>query len=268
MTPHTHGTRTRIALWIGVAILAGAIFGVMLEKQALRRHYRQIREGDKLSWALTLIGNSYVDPISRDSLAELALPLILKELDPHSVYVPARDFAQLNEPLTGSFDGIGVRFTMLTDTVLVSNVIPGGPSHKAGIMAGDMILTVGDSLIAGRRIDQDKVVTMLRGPRGTTVRLGILRGGAQQPISITVTRGEIPLKSLEAAFILRPGIGYIRFEHFLNTSRHRPIRKCCKRSCNSKRREPQSSSSTCAATAGGTWNRPLPLLISYFRQVE
>lgn len=209
-------TSIRISLFIVTALLIGAALGIMLERAALRDTYTEVRRGDKLSWALSEIEERYVDPITRDSLAELTLPLLLQELDPHSVYIPASDFAATNEPLTGSFDGIGVMFNMLTDTVQITNVISGGPSDAAGIVAGDRIITVNDSLIAGVKMDQDKVVSMLRGERGSSVKLGILRAPSKELLPITVVRGAIPLKSLEAAFLV-PGhrdIGYIRFGRF------------------------------------------------------
>lgn len=209
-------TSVRITLIVLAALLVGTGLGILLERAALRDAYRQARQGDKLSWALSEIETRYVDPITRDSLAELALPLILKDLDPHSVYIPASDFAATNEPLTGTFDGIGVMFNMLTDTVQITNVISGGPSAAAGIAAGDRIMTVNDTLIAGVKMDQDKVVGMLRGKRGSTVRLGILRAPAKELLPVTVTRGAIPVKSLEAAFIVpgKPEIGYIKFGRF------------------------------------------------------
>lgn len=209
-------TSIRISLFIVTALLIGAALGIMLERAALRDTYTEVRRGDKLSWALSEIEERYVDPITRDSLAELTLPLLLQELDPHSVYIPASDFAATNEPLTGSFDGIGVMFNMLTDTVQITNVISGGPSDAAGIVAGDRIITVNDSLIAGVKMDQNKVVSMLRGERGSSVKLGILRAPSKELLPITVVRGAIPLKSLEAAFLV-PGhrdIGYIRFGRF------------------------------------------------------
>lgn len=209
-------TTVRLTLILLAVLLVGAALGVMLERSALRDTYRTVREGDKLGWALTQIENRYVDPISRDSLAELAVPILLQELDPHSVYIPAEEFASTNEPLTGTFDGIGVMFNMLSDTVQITNVISGGPSSAAGIVAGDRIITVNDSLIAGVKMDQNKVVGLLRGKRGSTVRLGILRAPAKELLPITVTRGAVPVKSLEAAFIVpgHPEIGYVRFGHF------------------------------------------------------
>lgn len=213
-------TTIRVTLFIVTALLVGASLGIMLERAALRDAYTDARQGDKLSWALSEIEERYVDPITRDSLAELALPLLLQDLDPHSVYIPASEFAATNEPLTGTFDGIGVMFNMLTDTVQITNVISGGPSAAAGIVAGDRIITVDDSTIAGVKMDQDKVVGMLRGKRGSTVKLGILRAPAQELLPVTVTRGAIPVKSLEASFIVpgKPEVGYLKFGRFAATT--------------------------------------------------
>ncbi len=213
-------TTIRLSLTVVTALLVGAGLGIMLERAALRDAYTVARQGDKLTWALSEIEERYVDSVTRDSLAELALPSVLQKLDPHSVYIPASEFAAANEPLTGTFDGIGVMFNMLTDTVQITNVISGGPSAAAGIVAGDRIITVNDSLIAGVKMDQDKVVGMLRGKRGSTVKLGILRAPAEDLLPVTVTRGAIPVKSLEAAFIV-PGnleTGYIKFSRFAATT--------------------------------------------------
>lgn len=213
-------TNIRITLFLVTSLLIGTALGVMLERAALRDAYTEARQGDKLTWALSQIEERYVDPIDRDSLAELAVPVLLQELDPHSVYIPASEFAATNEPLTGTFDGIGVMFNMLTDTVQITNVISGGPSAAAGIVAGDRIITVDDSTIAGVRMDQDKVVGMLRGKRGSTVKLGILRSPATDLLPVTVTRGAIPIKSLEAAFIVpgNPEVGYVKFGRFAATT--------------------------------------------------
>lgn len=213
-------TIIRMSIAVIAALLVGAWLGIYLERTALQSTYDNLRQGDKLSWALSEIEERYVDPIGRDSLTEMVLPLILKELDPHSVYIPASEFAATNEPLTGTFDGIGVMFNMMTDTVQVTNVISGGPSAKAGIVAGDRIMTVNDSLIAGVKMDQDKVVGLLRGPRDSKVKLGILREPAHELLPVTVTRGAIPVKSMEAAFLVpgSPGIGYIRFGKFAATT--------------------------------------------------
>ncbi len=174
--------------------------------------------GGKISTTLSLIDRLYVDPVNYDSLAESVIPFILEELDPHSVYIPAADLSAVNEPLEGEFDGIGVMFNMMTDTVVVLNVIPLGPSDKAGVQNGDRIIRINDSLVAGRKIPQDAIVKRLRGPRGTEVTLGIERQGAPELVPITVTRGVIPIKALDAAFMIAPEIGFVKLSAFSRVS--------------------------------------------------
>ena len=172
----------------------------------------------KLTSILDMIERKYVEPISCDSLQELAIPAILRELDPHSAYIPARDFKEVEEPLQGEFDGIGVVFNMATDTVIVLNVIPSGPSRKAGVQGGDRIIKVNDTLIAGQKMSQTSVMKRLRGPRGTNVKLSIERKGIQELVDIVVTRDAIPLHSVEAAVMLTDKVGFIKLSQFSRTS--------------------------------------------------
>ena len=172
----------------------------------------------KLTSILDMIERKYVEPLSCDSLQELAIPAILRELDPHSAYIPARDFKEVEEPLQGEFDGIGVVFNMATDTVIVLNVIPSGPSRKAGVQGGDRIIKVNDTLIAGQKMSQTSVMKRLRGPRGTKVKLSIERKGIQELVDIVVTRDAIPLHSVEAAVMLTDKVGFIKLSQFSRTS--------------------------------------------------
>ncbi len=172
----------------------------------------------KLTSVLDMIERKYVEPLSCDSLQELAIPAILRELDPHSAYIPARDFKEVEEPLQGEFDGIGVVFNMATDTVIVLNVIPSGPSRKAGVQGGDRIIKVNDTLIAGQKMSQTSVMKRLRGPRGTNVKLSIERKGIQELVDIVVTRDAIPLHSVEAAVMLTDKVGFIKLSQFSRTS--------------------------------------------------
>ena len=172
----------------------------------------------KLTSILDMIERKYVEPLSCDSLQELAIPAILRELDPHSAYIPARDFKEVEEPLQGEFDGIGVVFNMATDTVIVLNVIPSGPSRKAGVQGGDRIIKVNDTLIAGQKMSQTSVMKRLRGPRGTNVKLSIERKGIQELVDIVVTRDAIPLHSVEAAVMLTDKVGFIKLSQFSRTS--------------------------------------------------
>ena len=208
-------------------LAAGVVLGLVLGQYLGRNSTTSQLKGmlsrmalptNKLTYTLSLIENQYVDSVSMDSLAEHVIPLLVKELDPHSVYIPASEMQALNEPLEGEFDGIGVVFNMATDPVIVLNVIPQGPSDKAGIKAGDRIIEIGDSVVAGRKIPQNNVVKMLRGPRGTTVHLGIGRQGISGLVPIDVERGVIPIRSIESAFRIADGVGYVKLGQFARTT--------------------------------------------------
>ena len=208
-----------LAVGVVLGLLLGQFLGRTSAESQLRGMLNRISLPDnKLSYTLSLIEHQYVDSVSLDSLAEHVIPLLVKELDPHSVYIPASEMQAVNEPLEGEFDGIGVMFNMATDTVIVLNVIHGGPSDKAGVKAGDRIVRIDDSLVAGRKIPQDLVVRRLRGPRGTQVRLALQRQGIADEVEVTVTRDVIPMKSIEAAFLIAPGIGYVKLSQFARTS--------------------------------------------------
>lgn len=176
------------------------------------------RPDGKLNQTLSLIEREYVDSISVDSLSELVIPMLVKELDPHSVYIPKEELQAVNEPLEGEFDGIGVVFNMTTDTVLVLNVINSGPSRKAGVQPGDRIIRIDDELVAGQKIAQDKIVKRLRGKRGTKVKLSLQRQGIEGLVDVEVTRDVIPVKSIDAAFMIAPQIGFVKLSQFARNS--------------------------------------------------
>ena len=210
-------------LILAAGVVLGILFGRYLGRHDTASEIRGVLDriaapGGKLTYTLSLIENRYVDSISMDSLTEHVLPLLVRELDPHSVYIPASEMAALNEPLEGEFDGVGVVFNMPTDTVIVLNVIPRGPSDKAGVKAGDRILTINDSLVAGRKIPQNNIVRMLRGPRGSKVRLGLGRQGIEGLVDVEVVRDAIPLRSIESAFRIADSIGYIKLGQFARTT--------------------------------------------------
>lgn len=208
-----------LAVGVALGLLLGQFLGRTSAESQLRGMLNRISLPDnKLSYTLSLIEHQYVDSVSLDSLAEHVIPLLVGELDPHSVYIPASEMQAVNEPLEGEFDGIGVVFNMATDTVIVLNVIHGGPSDKAGVKAGDRIVRIDDSLVAGRKIPQDRIVKHLRGPRGTQVRLALQRLGIADEVEVTVTRDVIPMKSIEAAFLIAPEIGYVKLSQFARTS--------------------------------------------------
>lgn len=201
-----------------MGVIAGLMIGVLLSVWRQAGNTRAGAGGDKISYTLSLIDKLYVDPVHPDSLADAVIPAILGELDPHSVYIPASNLSAANEPLEGEFDGIGVMFNMLTDTVVVLNVIPLGPSDKAGVQNGDRIIRINDTLVAGQKIPQDRIVSRLRGPRGTKVVLGIERAGARELVPITVERGVIPIKALDASFMMTPQVGFVKLSAFSRVS--------------------------------------------------
>ena len=220
-------------LLLAAGVAAGLLLGHYLGRNTTASQLKGVLDRmtlptNKLSYTLSLIENEYVDSVSMDSLSEHVIPLLVRELDPHSVYIPASEMAELNEPLEGEFDGIGVVFNMATDTVIVLNVIPQGPSDKAGVKAGDRIIEIDDSLVAGRQIPQNRIVRLLRGPRDSKVRLGIERQGISGLVDFEVVRGVIPIKSVESAFRIVDSIGYIKLGQFARTT-HEEIRQALAR---------------------------------------
>lgn len=175
---------------------------------------------DKMMQTILSIRNAYVDPISLDSIYEVAIPKLLAELDPHSEYIPAKSFQQVNESLEGEFDGIGIVFNAMTDTITVLNVIPQGPSDKAGVRAGDRVILIDGREVAGQKLAQDSMVRLMRGPRGSNVKLSVKRGGIDNLVDIDITRAPIELHSIETAFMLddEAKIGFIRLSQFSRTS--------------------------------------------------
>ena len=168
----------------------------------------------KLQIAEMAITNLYVDSVSEGKLVEDAIRGMLEKLDPHSSYSTAKETKAMNEPLQGSFEGIGVQFNIVEDTLLVIQPTLNGPSEKVGILAGDRIVAVNDSAIAGVKMTRDEMVKRLRGKKGTKVKLGVMRRGIADVLSFTVKRDKIPLHTLDAYYMIRPGVGYIRIGSF------------------------------------------------------
>ena len=204
-----------------VAIIAstvGITLGIFYQRSFVDYKTSTAIANDKLLFTLSQLHNKYVDTLDLDSIYEIAIPSILEKLDPHSAYVPAKDFAAMSESMNGKFDGIGVMFNMLTDTVKISNVISGGPCAKTGVAAGDMIIKVNGNTIAGEKIPSDSVVKMLKGKRGSIVNISVKRGSNKKLIEFEITRGEIPMRSVEAAFIDHENTGYLKISRFASTT--------------------------------------------------
>lgn len=172
----------------------------------------------KLQIVQVAITQLYVDSVDQQKLVEDAINGILEKLDPHSAYSNAEDTKKLNEPLEGNFEGVGIQYNILEDTVVVVQTVSKGPCEKAGVLAGDRIVTVDDSLIAGVNISRDAVLKLLRGPKDTKVKLGIFRPGNKGLVYFTIKRDKIPVNTLGAAYMIAPGIGYIQLDRFGATS--------------------------------------------------
>ena len=168
----------------------------------------------KLQYAELAITNLYVDSVDEQKLVEDAIKGMLDKLDPHSSYATPKEVKELNEPLNGNFEGIGVQFNMMDDTLVVIQPVTKGPSEKVGIIAGDRIVSVNDTAIAGVKMSKEEIMKRLRGPKGTKVELGVVRLGIKDKLTFTVVRDKIPVHSIDATYMIRPGIGYIRIGNF------------------------------------------------------
>lgn len=200
-------------VWMPLA-LALALVGGMWIGKTFFNNYHGWDSRAKLDTILELIDENYVDDIDTDSILEASFSGIMSHLDPHSVYIPASDLQSVNEELEGSFSGIGISFNMLGDTINVLEVISGGPSEKAGILPGDRIVTINDSLVAGQKWSNSKVMSNLRGPKGSIVHLGIKRPTAKKLLPYDVKRDDIPVTSIDASYFIDNGIGYIKINRF------------------------------------------------------
>ena len=168
----------------------------------------------KMQIAEMAVTNLYVDSVNEDKLVEDGIRGMIEKLDPHSSYLTAKEVKQANEPLQGNFEGIGVQFNMVEDTLLVIQPVTNGPSEKVGIIAGDRIVKVNDTIIAGVKMAKEEIMKRLRGPKGTKVVLGIVRRGIQDTLTFNVVRDKIPVHTIDAAYMVRPKVGYIRIGSF------------------------------------------------------
>lgn len=206
----------RIRIWIPILVALGIALGIFIGNQysKLGGNIQRLSGTGKLDAVLRYINNSYVDTVNIYNLVEEALPDIVQGLDPHSAYISAEQMKKVNEDLEGHFSGIGVTFYVLKDTILVTSIVAGGPSEAAGIKPWDRIVTVNDSVVAGKNFKNADVLKTLRGEKGSEVKLGIQRDNAPQLTEITVTRGDIPMQSVPVSYMLSENIGYIKVTTF------------------------------------------------------
>ena len=199
-------------------LIAGIFIGMIIHKTPRQESLFLMPRSDKFNTVMQYIKEEYVDSVNPSKLTEDALMAMLKELDPHSVYIPASELQAVNEPIEGGFFGIGVQFNMQNDTAVIINTIPNGPSAKLGLAAGDRIVRVNDSIVAGIKLSSDKIVKKLKGPRGTIVKVGIFRPGRKKELSFTITRDRIPLYSVDASYMIEKNIGFIKISQFSKTT--------------------------------------------------
>lgn len=202
-------------LWMALCMVLGIMIGSFYANHFSGNRLTVINNGSsRLNNLLRIIDDQYVDPVNIDSLVEKAIPTILSELDPHSVYISAKDAQTAADDLNGSFSGVGIEFTIRQDTIHVQNVIKNGPAEKAGIIAGDKIVYVDGKKFVGKQVTNEEAMHRLKGPSGSKVKIGVLRYGHKGIISYTVTRAEIPTKTITATYMLDDNTGYIKVKNF------------------------------------------------------
>ena len=192
-----------------LAIVAAA--GTAFSAPPLKPEFPPIQ---KLNYAEQIIEKFYVDTVNSVDIVEAGIVAMLKKLDPHSTYTNPEETRELTEPLQGNFSGIGIQFNMLNDTLYVVQTVPGGPSEKVGLLAGDRILSANDTVISGVKKKNTDIQKILRGPKGSVVNVNVLRKGAKGPIEFRIVRDDIPIASVDASFMAAPGVGYVRVSRF------------------------------------------------------
>lgn len=215
----TKGSSRFTPVIIAISVVAGILIGTFYAK-----HYGGNKLGiingssNKLNALLHVIDEQYVDTVDMSQLVESAMPQILAELDPHSTYIPAQKLEEVNSELEGSFSGVGIQFTIQEDTIHVNSVVSGGPAEKVGLMAGDRIVTVDDSLFVGKDLTNEKAMRTLKGPKGSQVKLGVKRITEKELLDFVVTRGDIPQNTIDAAYMISNDFGYVQISKFGRTT--------------------------------------------------
>ena len=208
-----------IPFLLAICLIAGIAIGTFYANHFSGNKLGIINtSSNKLNALLRIIDDQYVDTVKINDLVEEAMPQILSELDPHSSYIPAKNLEAVNSELRGSFSGIGIQFTIQDDTIHINSVIQGGPSEKVGLMAGDRIVEIDDSAFVGKIVTNNESMKRLKGEKGSKVKLGIFRPGEKEILHFTVVRGDIPVKSLDAAYMLNDKFGYIKVNKFGETT--------------------------------------------------
>ena len=222
-TSQTNNTKKNVFLpfWFSLILVVGIIFGIYLSSRFngnTKQGKASSPKSDKITQLLNYIQREYVDTINNERLVDSAIESLLSSLDPHSAYIPASELAEMNEPLQGNFDGIGIEFNILDDTIYVVSALSGGPSEALGIRSGDRIISVDGKNVAGIKITNNDVIKKLRGIGGTKVNVEILRRGSKNVLKFTITRGKIPIYSVDVSYMVDNSVGYIKISRFAQTT--------------------------------------------------
>ena len=212
-------TNRFMPLLMALCVVIGILIGTFYANHFSGNRLNIINSGsNRLSNLLHIIDDQYVDKVNIDSLVDMAIPQILSDLDPHSAYISAKDAQSENDKLKGSFSGVGIEFTIRKDTIHVQNVVKNGPAQRAGLLAGDKIVSVDGKPFVGKIVTQDEAMRRLKGPKDTKVKIGVVRYGQKAVKYFTVTRGDIPQKSIAATYMLDDNTGYIKIKSFGETT--------------------------------------------------
>ena len=200
---------------MAVCVAFGIVIGTFYANHFSGNRLNIINSGsNRLNNLLHIIDDQYVDNVNIDSLVDKAIPQILSDLDPHSVYISAKEMQAANDDLKGSFSGVGIEFNIRQDTLHVQNVVKNAPAEKAGLLAGDKVVSIDGKPFVGKIVTNDEAMRRLKGPKDTKVRIGVVRFGHKKPLEFTVTRGDIPQKSITASYMIDEKTGYIRIKNF------------------------------------------------------
>ena len=224
------GFQVWMPIALALALSGGLLIGLNLSKtpaiviQQDQKSGKSLGSG-KIEELIRYIEAKYVDPVDRENLMTEAIDKIIENLDPHSAYIPADELAKVNENLEGKFDGIGVEFLMLEDTMVIVSVLEKGPADQAGLLPGDRIVGVKDSVVAGKTIPSSEIVKQLRGVTGTAIEVSIFRKKTGEQFKKEIVRGKIPIKSVDTAYFLEDNIGYLKINRFSSTTTTRNLSK-------------------------------------------
>ena len=223
MENNNNNSHPFLPLFFALVLIIGIFIGIRLNRNSQQNQLLQLfsnekNNGNKLDELLDYVIREYVDTLYRDSLTDKTIETLLSNLDPHSAYIPAASLQSTNEPLNGNFEGIGIEFNLLRDTIYVVTAIPGGPSEKAGIKSGDKIIFVDGKKVAGVKITNELVFKNLKGKGGTVVNIGVLRFGTSNIDYFKITRGKIPIYSVDASYMMDSITGYIKISRFASTT--------------------------------------------------